>query len=142
MGGSKTTKTTIPQWMEDSARSGLARSDAVSRIPHVPYYGPDVAAMTPMQNSAMQSTSQAASEFGMPSSGVGAGAPPAMDYGGVAAHSSGQLYDQAIAELKRRQPGTYNAIFSQFSDPITGILPPTKIIPPDVKPSKKMRGKK
>jgi hypothetical protein len=122
-GGSKSTEVKIPQWLEDAAKAGLARADTVSRIPYAPYYGPDVAAMTPAQIAAMQGTNRAASAFGQSTVDPMAGMPEATNYNGMMAYSSGSGYDAALAELERRQPGTYNAIMGQFIDPITGAMP-------------------
>lgn len=123
MGGSKSTSVQVPQWLEDAGRYALARSQEVSRIPFAPYYGPDVAAMTPTQLAAMQGTNAAASAFGLATVDPTAGMAGAQNYGGMAAYSSAPLYDQALIELQRRQPGTYNAIMGQFIDPITGEMP-------------------
>lgn len=113
-GGSKSTSVTVPAWLEAAGQEALARSREVSRIPYAPYYGPDVAAMTPMQVAAMQGTNQMAEAFGSPTADVTAGMPTAQDYGGMSAYSAGPMYDAALAELERRQPGTYNAIMAQF----------------------------
>ena len=121
--GSKTTEVKIPEWLEDAAKSGLARADAVSRIPYAAYYGPSVAAMTPAQTAAMQNTNSASSAFGLGTVDPTAGMPEAKNYNGMMAYSSGSGYDAALEELKRRQPGTYNAIMGQFIDPITGAMP-------------------
>lgn len=122
-GGSKSTEIKIPEWLEDAAKSGLARADTVSRIPYAAYYGPSVAAMTPAQTAAMQNTNRAASAFGQSTVDPAAGMPEATNYNGMMAYSSGSGYDAALEELKRRQPGTYNAIMGQFIDPITGAMP-------------------
>jgi hypothetical protein len=122
-GGSKTTEVKIPEWLEDAAKSGLARADTVSRIPYAAYYGPSVAAMTPAQTAAMQNTNRAASAFGQSTVDPAAGMPEATNYNGMMAYSSGSGYDAALEELKNRQPGTYNAIMGQFIDPITGQMP-------------------
>jgi hypothetical protein len=122
-GGSKTTEVKIPEWLEDAAKSGLARADTVSRIPYAAYYGPSVAAMTPAQTAAMQNTNRAASAFGQSTVDPAAGMPEATNYNGMMAYSSGSGYDAALEELKNRQPGTYNAIMGQFIDPITGAMP-------------------
>lgn len=122
MGGSEKTSVTVPKWLEDAAKEGIARSQEVSRIGYTPYYGPDVAAMTPAQIAAMQGTNQMASAFGMPTSDATAGMPAATDYNGMSAYSSGGMYDQALAELKARNPGQYAAITGMFIDPVTGQL--------------------
>ena len=113
-GGSKTTEVKIPEWLEDAGKEALARSRDVSRIPYAAYYGPDVAAMTPMQVAAMRGTNQMAEAFGAPTADLSAGMPTAQDYGGMSAYSAGPMYDAAVSELQRRQPGTYDAIMAQF----------------------------
>jgi hypothetical protein len=126
MGGGKQTTTSavqIPEWLEAAAQRNLAKADTLSQIGYTPYYGPDVAAMTPMQLAAMQGTNTAASAFGMPTADPTAGMPAAQNYGGMQAYSSGSLYDQALAELQRRQPGQYAALRAPFIDPVTGAQP-------------------
>jgi hypothetical protein len=122
-GGRNTTEVTVPAWLEQAAQRNLGRADELSRIGYTPYYGPDVAAMTPMQVAAMQGTNQMASAFGMPTADPMAGMPTATDYGGMSAYSSGGLYDQALAELERRMPGQFAAMRAPFIDPVTGAQP-------------------
>ena len=122
-GGSQSTSVTIPAWLEDAAKKGIARAEQVSGIGYTPYYGPDVAAMTPAQVSSMQGTNQMASAFGMPTSDPLAGMPTATNYGGMNAYSSGGMYDAALAELKARNPGQYDAITGMFINPRTGAAP-------------------
>jgi hypothetical protein len=62
----------------------------------------------------MRGTNQMAEAFGSPTADVTAGMPPAQDYGGMSAYSAGPMYDASLAELQRRQPGTYDAIMAQF----------------------------
>jgi hypothetical protein len=119
-GGSNKTSVTVPAWLEDAAKSGIARAEDVSRIGYTPYYGPDVAAMTPAQIAAMQGTNQTASAFGMPTVDVTAGMPAATDYNGMSAYSSGGMYDAALAELKARNPAQYAKITSLFGGGAAG----------------------
>jgi hypothetical protein len=125
MGGSgkTTTEVKVPAWLESAAQKNLAKADALAQIGYTPYYGPDVAAMTPMQMASMQGTNTAASAFGLPAADPMAGAPTAMNYGGMPAYSSGGMYDQALAELQRRQPAQYEALRAPFIDPVTGAQP-------------------
>lgn len=119
-GGSKTTTVAAPAWLEDAAKYGLGRAEQASRIGYTPYYGPDVAAMTPMQIAGMQGTNTAAGAFGLGTADPMAGMPQAQNFNGMAAYSSGPMYDQALAELERRAPGQYAALRAPFIDPVTG----------------------
>jgi len=116
-GGSQTTKVEIPKWMEDAAKKNLARGEAVSRIGYVPKFGPDIAAFNEADRAARANVNAMAQAFGM----AGAGdfsMPEEIDVGGVRGYSSAPLYEQALEELKTRQPGIYQAIVSQFIDPL------------------------
>ena len=108
-GGSTTTvqQQKMPQWLEDAAQANLAQAKIAGQIGYMPYYGPDVAALSPQQEMAMQNTFNAQQAFGMVPQGTqfSTGMPTATDYGGgVRGYSSGNLFDQAVAELKARQP--------------------------------------
>jgi hypothetical protein len=122
-GGSTTSTVEVPAFLENAAQSNLAKADTLSRIGYTPYYGPDVAAMTPMQIASMQGTNAAASAFGLPTADPMAGMGQPLSFGGIPAYSSGGMYDQALAELQRRQPGQYNALRAPFIDPVTGAQP-------------------
>jgi hypothetical protein len=123
-GGRSSTSVEIPAWLESAARQNIARADEIAQIGYVPYYGPDVAAMTPMQMAAGGNINAAANAFGLgaPSS-VTAGMPMAGNYGGMAAYSSAPLYEQSLAELQARRPGQFAALQAPFIDPITGAPP-------------------
>jgi hypothetical protein len=124
-GGSSTTSVQIPAWLENAAQQNLARADRVAQIGYTPYFGPDVAAFTPMQEAAMNNTNQAALSFGMaaPTSAM-AGIPAAQTFaGGVQGYSSAPLYQQSVEALRTNAPGQYNAMSQMFVDPITGAQP-------------------
>lgn len=131
-GGSTTNKVEIPAWLEDAARANIARGETVASLGPIPYYGVDVAAMTPLQEAAMQGTGQAANAFGVAGGNISptAGMPATTTMGGVTGYSSGTLYDQALAELKKRAPGQYNAITGMFIDPVTGAAPVKRFAAP------------
>ena len=126
-GGRETTEVKIPEWLEAAAKENLARGQGVANIGYTPYYGPDVAAMTPLQIASNQGLSSAAGAFGLGGGGLSMGTEgmptPQTFAGGVQGYSSGGLYDQALAELEARRPGQYNAITGMFVDPITGAAP-------------------
>lgn len=119
-GGSQTSETKIPEWLSGAAQQALARANSVAAIPYAPYFGPDVAAMTPMQEAAASNINAGASAFGM-AAPTGTGMPEAQTFaGGVRGYSSAPMYEAAVNELKTRYPGAYNAIMGQFIDPVTG----------------------
>ena len=118
-GGSETQTSTveIPEWLQQAAQSGLARGQQAAGIGYVPYRGPDVAALTPLQEAAMFNTSQASSAFGLgPSPLPGAGMPTVQTFAdGTRGYSSAPLYDQAVNELKMRDPAQYAKLMAPFS---------------------------
>lgn len=127
-GGSQTTQVQVPQYIEDAAKASLAKADLLAQIGYTPYYGPDVAAFTPMQQAAFQSTSDAASAFGMgtPMSqqDVMGGMPAPTTYaGGVQGYSSAPMFEQSVDQLRQRRPGQYDALTAPFIDPVTGAAP-------------------
>ena len=124
-GGSQSTSVEIPAWLQDAAQSNLAKAGEISKIGYTPYYGPDVAAMTPLQAAGMQNTGSAASAFGLPfASDPMAGMPTPQTYaGGLLGYSSGGMYDQALAQLQARNPGQFAALQAPFINPLTGAQP-------------------
>jgi len=124
MAGSKTTEAKVPQYIEDAARQNLQRADYISTLGSVPYYGPDVAALTPLQEAAFGNTGAAASAYGLGSASPTAGMPQVQEYaGGVRGYSSAPMYEQAVSELQSRAPGLYDAIVGMFIDRQTGAQP-------------------
>ena len=124
-GGSTSSTVTIPQYIEDAARANLAKADEISKIGYTPYYGPDVAAFTPMQQAGFQNTAGMADAFGLAGGGTGMeGMPTPTTYaGGVQGYSSAPMFEQSMAELEARRPGQYAAINAPFIDPVTGAQP-------------------
>lgn len=123
-GGSTTQEVKIPAWLEQAARGNIRRAEDVAALGNVPYYGPDVAAMTPMQMSAGQGINTAAGAFGLGTNDLSMGMPAPQTFaGGVQGYSSGDLYDQALRELQTRAPGQYDAITGMFINPQTGAAP-------------------
>ena len=123
-GGTTTqvTQTELPSWLQDAAQSNLARADYVSQLGYVPQYGLDVAGFTPMQQSAMQNTADAASAFGLSAPTNAMAGMPAQQTNnlGFSGYSSGALYDDALAQLQANRPAQYDAINSMFIDPTSG----------------------
>jgi hypothetical protein len=117
-GGGETQKVTIPQYITDASEANLIRAGELERLDYMPWYGPDVAAYNPTQLAAMQSNIDAAQAFGLlsPNSLTPAqGMPQAQEFaGGSRGYSSIPLYEQALAELKARQPEIFDARNSFF----------------------------
>ncbi len=80
----------------------------------MPYMGPDVAAMTPMQMAAFDSTNAAASAYGLPTAAT-TGLPEATTYAnGMQGYSSFPMYQQAVQDFAKMYPGQYEQIMSMF----------------------------
>jgi hypothetical protein len=127
-GGSNTSSVQIPSWLEGPAKENLAKAKMASEVGYMPYYGPDVAAQNANQLLGNQATYDAAAAFGLVPQGgdANAGVPTAQQFaGGITGYSSGDLYDQAVAELAERRPGQYAMNQSMFVDPQTGVVPVT-----------------
>ena len=125
-GGTTSGSTEIPAWLENAAIENINKARDVSQIGYVPYYGPDVAAFSPMQQQSMQSTGNAASAFGLAPQGFDAmaGMPQSQSFaGGVQGYSSAPLYEQSLDNLFANAPAQYQAISDMFIDPFTGAPP-------------------
>ena len=125
-GGTTSGSTEIPAWLENAAIENINKARDVSQIGYTPYYGPDVAAFSPMQQQSMQSTGNAASAFGLAPQGFDAmaGMPQAQTFaGGMQGYSSAPLYEQSLDKLFANAPAQYNAMNNMFIDPFTGARP-------------------
>ena len=119
-GGSSSASVQVPTYIEDAAKSNLALADKISNIGYTPYYGPDVAAFSPMQNAAFQNTQGAASAFGM-DSGAGQYMPEATEFaGGAMGYSSAPIFEQSVENLAQFRPAQSQYIDSFFMNPQTG----------------------
>jgi len=118
-GGSKTTETTVPDWIRDPAIRNLQRAEDVQRIEYMPYYGADAAAFTPTQNAAFDANIGAAEAFGLLAPNTltaTSGMPTPTDFDGFTGYSSQPMYESALAELKANQPDAvaqYDALFGK-----------------------------
>lgn len=122
-GGTQTTQVEIPKWLEDAAKSNMAFGEQAAGLGYRPYYGPDIAAFTPMQQAAFANTGQAANAFGVAGGGMTGmeGMPAPQTFaGGVQGYSSAPMYEQSLAALQQNAPGQYDAIRAMFINPQTG----------------------
>lgn len=119
-GGSQSSKVKIPAWAEQAMQENLRKANEFGRIGYMPYYGPDVAAFTPMQEMGMQSAYDAAAAYGLAPQGGNAmaGVPQAQEFaGGIRGYSSGDLFEQARREFEMRNPqqaASYNQQFIPY----------------------------
>ena len=121
--GSQTNKTEIPAWLENASRDNIAMGNQIAGLGYVPYYGPDVAAFTPMQQASFQNTGQAANAFGMAGGGMTGmeGMPQAQQFaGGVSGYSSAPMFQETMAALEANNPGQFAAIQNMFINSQTG----------------------
>lgn len=132
-GGGQTTEVTIPPFIEQAAKENLARAQRTAKMGYMPYYGPQVAAFTPMQEQAMRATGGAAEAFGLAGPGFDplAGMPQAETFdGGMRGYSSSGLFEQALSEMKTKNPqqfAQYSAL--PTSVPSLGDYAPVKTPP-------------
>ena len=106
-GGTQTQSQSMPKFLEDAAKYNLGMAKEAGKVGYMPYYGPDVAALSPQQVQSMQNTFNAQQAYGMvdPNAQFSTGMPEAQQFaGGVSGYSSGGLFDQAVAELASRDP--------------------------------------
>lgn len=117
-GGTTTTVQEIPAWVREATQQNLASARKAAQLGYMPYYGPQVAAFNPTQLAAMQSNIGAAEAFGLIPQGAltaAQGMPAPTTYaGGFQGYGSGDLYEQALSELRRRQPSQYSAYQNVF----------------------------
>jgi len=131
-GGSTTSSVEVPQYIEDAARRNLERADLISKIGYVPYYGPEVAAMTPAQEAAFAGTQQLAGAFGTPTT-MDMGVPAPQTFaGGMRGYSSAPMFEEAMDEFGRRRPAQKAFIDSLFIDPFSGAFNPISTTPLDM----------
>ena len=124
-GGSSTQSVEIPEYIEEAAKRNLTKAEGISQLGYVPYYGPDVAAFTPMQQAGFQNTADVSSAFGMaaPASqrdimgGMGA---PTQYANGVRGYSSQPMYQQSLDQFAAARPAQKSYMDSFFIDPNSG----------------------
>lgn len=134
-GGSKTQTNDIPEWVKPYAKENLERAKSAQTLGYIPYYGPDIAAFNPTQMAAFGSNINAAEAFGLIPKGQVSPlqdmAPTPTTYaGGIQGYSSGDLFDQAVAELAARRPGQVSAYNKLFVDPYSGSYQNLYVEPP------------
>jgi len=120
-GGTNQKNVTLPKFFERALQQQVGVARDAAQTGYVPYYGPDVAAFSPMQDAAMQGTNMMADAFGMPS-GTGQNyMPQAQEFeGGVMGYSSAPLFEASVDQLRENRPGQAKRIEGFAVDPVTG----------------------
>ena len=127
-GGSQSTEVTIPPFIEAAAKENLRRAQKTAGMGYLPYYGPEVAAFSPLQEQAMRTTGGAAEAFGLAGPGFNplAGMPRADYYdGGLRGYGSGGLLEESLGELATRSPTQFAAYrnLPTLTPPVAGEPP-------------------
>ncbi len=138
-GGSESTVTKLPKFIEKAAKENLAIADEVAALGYNPYLGPTVAGFSPQQMNAFQNTNQAAGAFGMNNVALSPGmsnadvgqaltgmAPPQQSVGGISGYSGVPLYQAALEQMP---PAQRAMIESFFINPQTGAAPLNPAVP-------------
>lgn len=124
-GGSSTSTVEIPEYIEAAAQRNLNKAERISQLGYVPYYGPDVAAFTPMQQAGFQNTADVAGAFGLAAPttqrDIMGGMDAPMQYaGGVQGYSSQPMFQQSVDAFRADRPAQADYMDSFFIDPVTG----------------------
>ena len=130
-GGSNTSAQSIPDWVQGPAQDNLAKAKLAGEIGYMPYYGPEVAGLSPMQTQGMQRTQDAMAAYGMApqNSQYQSSLPEQTTMGGVSGYGSGNLFDAAVAELALRNP-EMAARYASAMAPVVRPQPPAPVQAP------------
>ena len=122
-GGTTTTKPYVPKFAETAMQQGvgIATDLAPLQSTYTPLYGPQVAALSPLEQASMQGTDMMAGAFGMPTSGGRSYLPQAQTYdGGIQGYSARPMVEGMIDQFKTERPGQAEYRESFGIDPVTG----------------------
>jgi hypothetical protein len=125
-GDKQTSKVTLPPEIAALAKRNLENAEQAGKIGYVPYQGPTVAALNPMQINAMQQNDNAMKAFGMAPAGASGSVPKPTTYaGGVQGYDPLALYAQALAKINSWQKQQITA--PRFQAPTPGAGAPTPL---------------
>jgi hypothetical protein len=114
-GGESSVVAELPAYLEDPLIQALDEAEQIGNIGYVPYRGPSVAALDPMQQASIDNTASAASAFGMAQPSTTGGLPaPTTFADGSQGYSTAPLYDDAIRTFQATSPDQYKAISDLF----------------------------
>lgn len=122
-GGSQQQRPYVPTFAEEGMQQIVGMGQDIAPLADTPtaLYGPQVAALSPLEQASMQGTDMMASAFGMPTSGGQSYLPQAQTYaGGIQGYSAKPLAEQMIGDFQRERPAQYDYRMSFGIDPVTG----------------------
>lgn len=120
-GDKQSSEIKLPKEIEALAKRNLGAAEAAGKIGFVPYQGPTVAALNPMQVNSMQQNANAMSAFGMQPANVNASIPKAKTYaGGMQGYDPMALYTQAVGKIDPWQRAQINSPMFKSQDPGAG----------------------
>lgn len=119
-GGTQIDAKTLPKFAEQGVQQGLNMGTDAAGMGYTPYYGPEVAALSPREQAAFESTDMAASAFGMPTANAGSYLPDPTTMGGVTGYSSAPMYEASVDALRAERPAQADYLESFTIDPVTG----------------------
>lgn len=122
-GGTRTDKPYVPKFAETAMQQGIGMATDLAPLQdtYTPLYGPQVAALSPMEQAGMRGTDMMAGAFGMPTTGGQSYLPEAQTYaGGIQGYSARPMVEGMIDQFKAERPGQAEYRESFGIDPVTG----------------------
>lgn len=122
-GGTTTQKPYVPRFAETAMQQGIGMATDLAPLQdtYTPLYGPQVAALSPLEQASMQGTDLMASAFGMPTSGNQSYLPQAQTYeGGIQGYSARPMVESMISQFREERPAQAEYRESFGIDPVTG----------------------
>lgn len=122
-GGTQTQKPYVPRFAETAMQQGIGMATDLAPLQdtYTPLYGPQVAALSPLEQASMQGTDMMAGAFGMPTSGGQSYLPQAQTYeGGIQGYSARPMVESMISQFREERPAQAEYRESFGIDPVTG----------------------
>ena len=95
-GGETVNAVNAPKFAETAEQQKIGMGRDLAGMGYVPYFGPDIASLSPLEQAAYQGTDMMAGAFGMPTTGGASYMPEATTFaGGVQGYSSAPMFGEA-----------------------------------------------
>ena len=119
-GGSTTTEKIAPKFAETAEQQKIGLGRDLSAMGYNPYFGPDIAAMSPLESAAYEGTNLMSGAFNMPTAVGGYMPQPTTFAGGVQGYSSAPMFVESRDALRQYTPGSFDYLESFMVDPMSG----------------------